>query len=199
MTTVISPYYYRKDYVLPISLLPHQISSNYKDSILKNLRESYEGKCSRDSFIIRIDEITDMGIASIPTKNITSSIEFAKLTAKCYICIPHKNDHIIMKITSIDESLIQMQNGAIKGHCRKTRIGDKFTINKKSFQVFYKDKEIQVGDIVIIEVVTVSCIPKQTNIDVICNLIDMASKKDIENFNKENSMENNSVNDDKFI
>ncbi len=200
MTKVVSPYYYRKDYLLPISLLPDQIATNYRDLLLKNLRDSYEGKCSRDSFIIRIDEITKYGIAQIPIKNITSSVEFAELTAKCYICIPHKNDNIIMKITSIDESEIILENGPIKGHCRKSRISDKFTINKKSFQIFYKDKEIEIGDIVIVEIINVGCINKESMIDAICGIIDIASKKQIETFNKESSMEQDDVvNDDKFI
>jgi tripartite-type tricarboxylate transporter receptor subunit TctC len=75
---VISPYYYRDAYVLPISLLPHQIKPGYKDDILKNLRDSYEGKCSRDSYIIRIDEISNYGIATIPVKNIKELVEYSK-------------------------------------------------------------------------------------------------------------------------
>jgi len=200
MSKVISPYYSRNNYVLPISLLPHQINSNYKEQLLSNLRQSYEGKCSRDAFIIKIYEITEYGVASIPTKNVTSSVEFAQLLVKAYICIPHKHDIILMKIDSNDENTLKLSNGTIKGHCRKTKISDKFTINKKSNQIFYKEKEIQINDIVIVEVNDVGCINKNTQIDIICSIIDIASKKQIEQFNKENSMDlDTNNNDDKFI
>jgi len=200
MSKVISPYYSRNNYLLPISLLPNQIDSNYKDSLLKNLRDSYEGKCNKDSYIIRIDEISEFGNSNIPTKNITSSVEFSELKVKCYICIPHKYDNILMKISNIDESMINLVNGSIKGFCRKTRMSDKFTINKKSLQVFYNEKEINVDDIVVVEIINVSCISKQSNLDVICNIVDMANKNQIEIFNKESSLNKSDiVNDDKFI
>jgi DNA-directed RNA polymerase subunit E'/Rpb7 len=194
--SVESPYY-DKEIQFEGYLKSEQLDNNNYLSLRRNLLYTYEGKCLQNhGYIVKIGDIIDYDSTKLSkpiAKEHLEPVISVDLNVNCRICLPSKNMIITAQIISINKMMIRTKNGPIDAIVTIERINNtefKNTNNIIRYKYTAPDgtiklKALEDNDYVNIIIETVKYNDGKPNIIVLATLHAMASKKDIELFQKD--------------
>lgn len=190
--------YYQTEIRGTVSLSPNQLNANIKDEILKNLRERFESKTTEYGLVIGINAISNHSFGVIGKYNFMAITDF-QVKYACLLCSPIKNLEMICQVNNIIKGYLICSNGPITAAVPFSNIDTTiFEISGDNVKHSVKNKFISVGDFIKVSIADTKT--TNTNISVVCKLLNVASSADIKKYESEQKLIENfyqSDNDDK--
>ena len=152
MSELVSPYINTELYS-KIPLKPHQMNNDLYINLKMNLKRKVEKKCNRYGYVTKIFKILNHENGIIHTEDFTATAMYnVKYSAR--ICIPLENTKIVCKLTKMNKVLMIANNGPIMCVMKNTDINNSVfeTNNKGNISYIKKNKELKIGDYIIINV-----------------------------------------------
>ena len=137
-----------------VKLLPSELDGNLNEHILDNLKKKYQGKCIKEGYIIKINNIIDRSLGTVSLNDFeTNTIFVVKFIAN--ISNPKENDIIEGCIITLVNSIgifaekeyltiIITSNVLEKNYEKKYKAGTKIKISVTKIKFELNDKKIRV-------------------------------------------------------
>lgn len=177
--------YYRTQLDTTVSLLPDQINGNIDDNILINLKAKIEKKATEHGIILNVTKLINYSIGKIDRSNFMGTTIFP-VKYECFVCSPIKNLEIVCRIENIIKGYIIGINGPIIIAIQFNEIDTQnFENRNNAIHHIKSDKPIQKSDYIKVSIINISNNKGEKNITVICKLLNMATKDEIQAFQRD--------------
>jgi DNA-directed RNA polymerase subunit E'/Rpb7 len=190
--------YYRTQLETKVSLLPEQINGNMDEHLLENLRSKVEGKTMDNGIVLKVIKLVDYDNGIIDKSSFMATTVY-NVKYECFICSPTKNLEIICLLENIVKGYLIARNGPVIAAIQFNNIdSQKFEISGNNI-LFSKTKQpIQKGDYLKVSIINLNSNYGEKNIVTMCKLLNLASKKEIKEFEDDQLLATNgSIDDDK--
>lgn len=191
--------YFRTLQESKISLNPEQINGNIDDHLLKNLISKIEGKTNEHGIVLKIIKIMDYNFGTINKLNFLASVDY-NIKYEALLCAPTKDLEIICVIDNIVKGYLIGHNGPVIIAIQFNNMDiQKFEINANN--IIYKSTNLPInkGDYIKVSIININMNLGEKEIVTICKLLDLASSREIEIFEDEQSLTQNNINSDEYI
>lgn len=191
--------YFRTLQESKIALSPDQINGNIDASLLKNLVNKIEGKTNEHGIILKIIKIIDYNYGTINKLNFLATVDY-NIKYEALLCAPIKDLEIICVIDNIVKGYLIGHNGPVITAIQFNNMDiQKFEINGNN--IIYKSTNLPInkGDYIKVSIININMNLGEKEIVTICKLINLASPKEIEKFEDEQLIAQNSSNSDEYI
>lgn len=180
--------YYHTELEDKVSLLPEQINGDMNDSLLSNLRNNIEGKTSEHGIVIKVNNLVSYDYGIIVKSNFMATTVY-NVKYKCLLCSPTKNLEFTCVLDNIVKGILVGRNGPVIVAIQFNNIDmQKFKIDGENIVDTHSNKNIKKGDHLKVSVINVKINLKETNMTVICKLLNVASEKDIKKYKEEQAL-----------
>lgn len=178
---IISPYKNVEQFT-KIVLEPYQMNSDIRNNLKINLKKKIEKKCNKNGYVDEIYKILSYSDGIMLPENLSGNAIY-DVSYHCKLCIPIENSVIIGQVKIINPDLVALINGPIMMFIPRYNvdviywdIADNFSHKTK------KNKRLNVGDFVCVQVLTKRINQNDTQIKIIGKLLDLASEEDVEKY-----------------
>ena len=177
---LVSPYKNTSQYT-KVQLKPHMLNSDIQNVMKLELRKKVEKRCNKNGYIDEVHRIEEFSADTMRPENLSGCVNF-NITYHCRLCIPVEETLIIAQIKAINQELILASNGPIMIFIPKDNINnDNWDVTEKFLNKKTKE-QLKVNSYVKINIVNKRINQGDHQIKVIGNLIDSATKDEINNY-----------------
>ena len=186
-----------------ISLEPYQMNNNRLLNLKNNLKNKVLNKCNKFGYVAHVHNILSCGNGVLDANNLSGNAVY-KVKYLANICIPVNNTQILIHMDIIDNKIIKGSNGPIYCIILSKNINmEKFKIKNNGELVDIKtDTTLKKGDYVKVNILASQFNAKDTKINIIGWLDDLATNITIDNYlcpKYDNIDDINTFNDDNII
>ena len=168
-----------------VSLLPEQIDGNMDDHILENLKAKIEQKSIDNGFVIKINQLIDYDHGMIDRANFMGTTVFP-VRYECFICSPTKNLEMICILENIVKGYLIGRNGPVIIVIEFNNIDtQKFESDGGAVLSIKTKTAIQKGDHLKVSIININNNLGEKNIVTMCKLLSLATKDEINSFEKD--------------
>lgn len=187
--------YYRTQLETKVSLLPEQITAEIDDNILTNLKAKVESKLMDSGIVLRVNRLIDYHTGFIDKVNNMGTTVYT-VKYECFICSPTKNLEIVCVLENIIKGYLIAKNGPVVIAIYNSNIDDtKFDV--KGNDIYYNKKRLlEKGDFLKVSIINIHNNPGERKVVVMCKLIDMANKAEVNIYKEDQRIITNSNADD---
>jgi DNA-directed RNA polymerase subunit E'/Rpb7 len=178
--------YFQTQLETDIVVLPSQLDGDLEEHILDNLRERVEKKCVEHGYVMRVNRIIEHNKGFINGDILTVPIVF-KVKYDCYFCSPVKNLEMICSIRKIYPGFLMAENGPVNIIISYQNIDlEKFIVDN-NHELLYKQNnmKLETSQMIKVSIMTVQFVLYENRIATLARLIDIANKKEIEQYDKD--------------
>lgn len=177
---LVSPYKNTSQYT-KVQLKPHMLNSDIQNVMKLELRKKVEKRCNKNGYIDEVHRIEEFSADTMRPENLSGCVNF-NITYHCRLCIPVEETLIIAQIKAINQELILASNGPIMIFIPKDNINnDNWDVTEKFLNKKTKE-QLKVNSYVKINIVNKRINQGDHQIKVIGNLIDSATKDEINSY-----------------
>jgi DNA-directed RNA polymerase subunit E'/Rpb7 len=171
-----------------ISLQPKQLTAKLDTHIINNLKEKVEKKVGEHGIVVKVKNVVNYDYGLVSPSDFTGSVIY-NVKYNCLLCSVSKGMEIIAQIVNIGKGLYIASNGPLIGVIYSYEINtDRF--REENAKIFDKEtgQELQKETYVKMFIITYKSHLGETQILAICRLLDIASKKEIKIYQKEQKL-----------
>ena len=142
-----------------IKLKPHELRRGYENTILNHIRESHEGRCTRNGYVMKGSvEIIKISEGRLDTNSLNGSVNFSILFS-CQACNPMRGDVVTAAVRNFNRFGVMCTVGVTDRYGQRSPPILSIIVPKQSasgaMQSNAELDDIAVGDKLIIEIVGV--------------------------------------------
>lgn len=188
--------YYRTQLDTKVSLFPEQIDGKIDDHILENLKSKIEGKTIDSGIVLKINRLISYELGMIDKANFMGITVFP-VKYECFICSPVKDLEIICVLENIVKGYLIARNGPIIVAIQFNNIDtQKFEISGNTIINSKNKNPIEKGNYLKVSIISTNINLGEKNIVTMCKLINLASKDEIQTFEKDQLLITGDTGDD---
>jgi DNA-directed RNA polymerase subunit E'/Rpb7 len=195
MSELVNPYKNTIFYTR-IKLLPYQMNNELYINLKNNLMKKVEKRCNKYGYINKIYKILSYSDGTINAEDFSGGAVF-NIKYSANTCIPIENTKIVVKIEKMNNMAILAKNGPIKVVLKYDKISDKFKVIQGV--ILYNNKQIKVGDYLIINILAKRFYNKDNFISVYGFIDDIPTNEDIKNLYEPNQDDIETINEENKI
>lgn len=180
-----------------------QLNNELYHNLKKNLIKKVEGKCNRHGYVIKVQKITDYNTGYMLAEDFTSTCRYI-IKYQGLICVPIKNTIIVAVISKKVENgkFIIAQSGPINIIFKISPLD----INKNNFVIdnnvniksLKTGKNLQIGDYIKINIISVKFYIEDESISCMGNLIDIANEEEVFKYFEKNISKSKLIDEDRI-
>ena len=179
--------YYETELQSRINIRPNQMvpGINVTKTLLNNLKQDVERKCSADYYVVSVNKITYFEEGMIDRHNSTGhAIYIVRYSA--YICSPTKGQNIVVKYDSAVPDKLLVKNDPIYAFISHDEV-PKNIFDVENNNIIYKVENRPIGkdDYLIVQVERTEFVQNSRQIIVKAKLLNIASEKEIKLYKKQ--------------
>lgn len=190
--------YYQTQLETKVSLFPEQINANIDSHLLDNLKSKMEGKTDENGFIVKINKLIDYDYGMIDKTTFMATTIY-RVKYECLLCSPVKDLEMICVVDNIIKGFLIAHNGPVIAAIQFNNVDtQKFEISGDNIIHIKTKKQIEKKDHLKVSIININNNLGEKEIVTLCKLMDLATERDIEQFNEEQALATNKIgNDDK--
>jgi len=179
MNEIVNPYRNTVFYT-QVKLRPYQMNNELYINLKNNLIKKVEKKCNKYGYVNKVYKMMSYSDGIINAEDFTSSAVF-NIKYAANTCIPIENTKIVVKIEKMNNMAILAKNGPIKVVLKYDKISTKFKLVQGVFLYAEKNKQINIGDYLIISILAKRFYNKDNFISVYGYIDDIPTEAEIKN------------------
>ena len=179
--------YYETELQSRINIRPNQMvpGMNVTKTLLNNLKQDVEKKCTADYYVVSVNKITYMEEGMIDRHNSTAhAIYLVRYSA--YICSPTKGQNIVVMYDSAVPDKLLVKNDPIYAFVSHDEV-PKNIFGVENNNIIYKAENRPIGkdDYLVVQVERTEFVQNSRQIIVKAKLLNVASEKEIKLYKKQ--------------
>lgn len=165
-----------------VKLLPHELNNDLYINLKNRLIEKVEGRCNRLNYVCKVYDLTIDSKGELEPEDFSAGAVF-NITYRALVCQLVEGMVIVCEIHKISPEFIITSNKGFGGIIQMAAINkEKFRFDRRENKFFEDNKEINVGDKVIVQVLKINYFTNQKEIMMMGELLRSATDQEISDY-----------------